>query len=55
MKRMMKKTLGMKKSGKEESGEETGDEEQISDYQEKINNKDTYDQSDNEVEISTYD
>ena len=36
--------------------EETGDEEQISDYEEKINNEDTYDQSDNEVEItgSTY-
>ena len=42
----------------EESGdeEETSDQEQISDYEEKINNEDTYDQSDNEVEItgSTY-
>ena len=46
-------------SGDEEEScdeEETGDEEQISYYEEKINNEDTYDQNDNEVEItgSTY-
>ena len=54
---MTKKKLVTKKSDEEEAGDEegTGDEEQTGDYEEKINNENIYDQSDDGVEICTYD